>query len=130
MIDRKKVRLLIGAIAVVLLATYLLISSFESIAFIEVNKVMTDKKFQGKRVQVNGTIKEGTVSWNPEKLLLAFKLTDGNHTVDVIYTGSVPSNFGAGKNVIVYGIYEGNTIKSTQILVRCPSKYGEAEKEG
>jgi cytochrome c-type biogenesis protein CcmE len=63
---------------------------------------------------------------------LRFRLRDinGPHkdvTVPVVYKGSVPDLFRAGRDVYVVGNYNGQSLRGTSITTKCPSKYSPAK---
>jgi cytochrome c-type biogenesis protein CcmE len=63
---------------------------------------------------------------------LHFRLRDidGPHknvAVPVVYKGSVPDLFRAGRDVYVVGIYNGRMVRGTSITTKCPSKYSPAK---
>jgi cytochrome c-type biogenesis protein CcmE len=82
-------------------------------------------KIYGNRIiRLAGTVKDGSVVHNVEKMQLDFELAGQNSSVAVRFYGAVPRNFTAGKEVVVEGrasptgIFEAN-----KILTRCESKY-------
>ena len=63
---------------------------------------------------------------------LRFKLRDidGPHKnlqVPVVFHGSEPDLFRAGRHVYVVGKYNGATVAATSITTKCPSKYSPAK---
>ena len=46
--------------------------------------------------------------------------------VRVVYHGSVPDLFRAGRHVYVQGNYDGRRVAATAITTKCPSKYSPA----
>jgi cytochrome c-type biogenesis protein CcmE len=48
--------------------------------------------------------------------------------VPIVYRGSVPDLFRAGRHVYVVGDYNGHSVKATSITTKCPSKYSPAKK--
>ena len=63
---------------------------------------------------------------------LRFKLRDidGPHKnvqVPVVFHGSEPDLFRAGRHVYVVGKYNGTTVAATSITTKCPSKYSPAK---
>jgi len=112
--------LLVGVFAVVLnksAATNLTVKEFAS------------QKTDGKRVQVTGTVVNG--SWNKQTNPMKFKIRDDadakgtGPTVDIQYTGSLPDTFGDGVQAIITGTYvaSGSYLKATTMTTKCPSKY-------
>jgi cytochrome c-type biogenesis protein CcmE len=63
---------------------------------------------------------------------LRFKLRDidGPHEnvrVPVVFHGSEPDLFRAGRHVYVVGTYDGTKVAATSITTKCPSKYSPAK---
>ena len=126
----KKTKHAAGFTAISALVMYLAYTSFvSSISFYyEVSEVKTSAdSIYGTKVNVNGTVVPGSIQWDPEKVLLTFKLTDNVSTIDVVYSDAIPNNLANDTQVTVTGIfYENSTLVAHAILTKCPSKY-EAE---
>lgn len=79
--------------------------------------------YLNKDIQIVGTVANGSTHWGEDGSLL-FDLTDGESTINVAYKGSPPQNFKEGEEVVVIGkLISLQTVKSSQMLVKCPSKY-------
>jgi cytochrome c-type biogenesis protein CcmE len=78
-----------------------------------------------KNVQVVGVVVDGT--WEQVgPNTFEFKLTDGNDTVDVEYTGDVPGTFKPGVGITVIGtLVSPDKVVANKLLAKCPSKYEE-----
>ncbi len=97
------------------------------------------EKHVGKNIQVYGYVVKESISWIPGNL--NFTITDGKSYLNVIYYGTLPANFPIGQDVseksrievlITGKLVNKDTIVakgSKSLLVRCPSKYQEIEKE-
>jgi len=124
---------LIGITAIILL---LLVALFYTVMSKSAATNMTVKQFatqktDGKRVQVTGTVVNG--SWNKQTNPMKFKIRDDTDsagtgpTINVQYSGSLPDTFGDGVQAIITGVYvkDGNYLKSGagQMTTKCPSKY-------
>lgn len=87
------------------------------------------QSYQGKQIQVNGYVMEGTVSWMPKNL--NFTLTDGKASLKVAYYGVIPAAFplnmehdpGSQIGIVAVGALEGDTFIARKLLVNCPTKY-------
>ncbi|KAB2940113.1 MAG: cytochrome c maturation protein CcmE, partial [Candidatus Methanoperedens sp.] len=73
---------------------------------------------------VNGTILKGSTVWVPEKALLTFKLADKNSSITVVSNQGMPGNYKEGIPAVVTGIFINGTFEATQVITKCPSKYG------
>jgi cytochrome c-type biogenesis protein CcmE len=80
---------------------------------------------EGGRIQVKGSVLNGTIQWDPSGMELGFTLFEDNHSVPVVFHGEKPNGFEGDKVVVVVGKYEWGIINATEILVKCPSKYEE-----
>lgn len=75
-------------------------------------------------IRLAGWVKVGSIERSQETTTLDFELTGQKSSVSVTYTGPVPNNFQAGREVVVEGTLSSNRIfKADKILTRCESKY-------
>jgi len=126
---------LIGVTAVILIAiiAVVVISGNTSGAYSStVAAVTKDPELVGKRVKVGGSVVPA--SWDKKSNPMTFVIRDekdsvgSGPTVKVVYTGGVPSTFGDGVVAIVTGeLTADGTIKATEMITKCPSKYESAE---
>lgn len=80
----------------------------------------------GQGVRVKGDIVPDSIESNTEKL--TFLITDGEESLNVVYKGTIPSNFGNQTQVVLEGKLDSAEIfHASSILTECPSKY-EAEE--
>ena len=125
---------LIGVTAVILLMIVggvFLIGQKQGAASTTVPEVVKDTSLVGERVKVGGTVIEG--SWDKKSNPMTFAIRDeadssgSGPTLKVVYTGAAPSTFGDGVVAIVTGTMEdGTTLKATEMITKCPSKYESA----
>ena len=85
---------------------------------------LKDGSYQGKVVQVLGTVVNGTLIRGIDGVV-RFDITDGKQAVGVVYTGTAVQNLEENKEVAVQGVLKSATMEASQILVKCPSKYEE-----
>jgi cytochrome c-type biogenesis protein CcmE len=126
---------LIGVTAVILIAigaVVLLTGNKQGAVYSTVPKVVEDSSLVGKRVKVGGTVVEG--SWDKKSNPMVFVIRDeadktgSGKTLKVVYTGAAPSTFGDGVVAILTGVLEdGTTLKATEMITKCPSKYESAQ---
>lgn len=122
---------LIGITAIILL---LLVALFYTVLSKQTATNMSVKEFSaqkadGKRVQVSGTVVNG--SWNKQTNPMKFQIRDDSDSkgsgpvIDVQYSGSLPDTFGDGVQAIITGAYvaSGNYLKASNMTTKCPSKY-------
>ncbi len=115
----------IGIVAILLI--YLGAQSFSNALsfYYEVGEfVQKADSLNGKLVNVNGTIVKGSTIWEPEKARLTFKLGDNNGMITVVSNEGMPGNYKEGIPAVVTGFFINNTFQATQVVTKCPSKYG------
>ncbi|MBI2937236.1 MAG: cytochrome c maturation protein CcmE [Thaumarchaeota archaeon] len=96
--------------------------------YVSVSQVKQGNMTQ-RNIQVYGQAVMDTINYNRNTNILTFDLTDGNNTVTVQYRGIV-NNLQNSTEVVAIGVYKGGVIQAEKILVKCPSKYEAAAKEG
>jgi cytochrome c-type biogenesis protein CcmE len=129
----KNLKYLVG-VAVVLVFVGIAFSTTTSESFVNPYKSVSEivnnaQSYQGKQIQVQGYVVEGTVSWVPKNL--NFTLTDGKASIKVAYYGVIPATFPLDKeldsnsriDVVAIGTLRGDTVIANKLLVKCPSKY-------
>jgi cytochrome c-type biogenesis protein CcmE len=80
-----------------------------------------------EKVRVSGEVVTGSII-NDTEGNLGFKITDGNHIINVEYKGIVPDVFRDGVEAVVEGLYKpDNTFKADILLAKCPTKYESTE---
>ena len=95
---------------------------------------LTPSQLAGHRgaVSVSGYVL-GPVSGDPHAssgMRFHLRDIDGPHTsirVPVVFHGSTPDLFRAGRHVYVVGKYNGSSVAATSITTKCPSKYSPAK---
>lgn len=115
----------IGIVAILLI--YLGAQSFSNALsfYYEVGEfVQKADSLNGKVVNVNGSIVKGSTIWEPEKARLTFKLGDNNGTITVVSNEGMPGNYKEGIPAVVTGFFINGTFQATQVVTKCPSKYG------
>lgn len=79
----------------------------------------------GKTVQVVGTwVKEEGCSYDGASNVFTFHMRDEHgKRMLVELTGAKPNNFEIATSIVVKGRVEGATLKASNVLTKCPSKY-------
>lgn len=73
-------------------------------------------------IWVNGTIVEDSfTSLNNGEYV--FVLTDGSSTMNVRYSGDLPSSLGTESDIVILGTYRDTTFHATKLIAKCPTKY-------
>lgn len=132
MLNRR--RFVVGAALIAVAVSYLVYAGIRttSIYYFEMDEFLAVRAAHaGEDLRVKGWVREGTVDWEPRTNHLRFDLArkDGSGAVPVTYDGILPDMFAEGREVVVEGRYEGDTLAARQVMTSCPSKY-EAEQGG
>ncbi|MFQ5976053.1 MAG: cytochrome c maturation protein CcmE [Candidatus Hydrothermarchaeales archaeon] len=123
----KKVKLGIG-ILVILLSLYVGFGAMDS--FISpirgVSEVTAQpERYLNRNIQVAGAVVPG--SWVEDPSLpntYHFKLYEGDEVIDVVYTGTVPTNLKKDVGITAVGVLTSPThLEANKLLTKCPSKY-------
>lgn len=82
----------------------------------------------GQGLRASGQVKDGTINYDSEKLILNFDVFETGiptEVVHVTYKGIKPDSFKADVQVILEGKYnpQESLFKATTLLVKCPSRY-------
>lgn len=121
---KRKIRLVVALSAAVLLATALVWVSFDTsraqLLPSEALAQAPDKTFE-----LGGTVVEGSVREEGDKLHFAIKDPNGPAQVPVEYTGAVPDPFREGREVLVDGQLVGDRFvgEPDTMTTKCPSKF-------
>ncbi len=120
-------RLIVALSVAVVLAVFLLYTSFAGGATesLRPSQLLTQGE-TGEPVQLAGVVK-GPVEGDARAGGLTFSLKDfdGRETVPIVYTGSVPDLFRAGRHVYMQGTFQDGIFvaKPDSLVTKCPSKY-------
>ena len=91
------------------------------------SKLSETARFKNNGVKVGARVVAGTIVRDPSGRSLAFKITDGAKTYDVVYRGIAPDTFTDGVDVVVEGRLDANgTFQATTLLAKCASRYENA----
>lgn len=79
----------------------------------------------GKTVQVVGTwVKEDGSTYDATANLFTFHMRDERgKRIKVELEGAKPNNFEIATSIVVKGRIDGSTLKASNVLTKCPSKY-------
>lgn len=100
--------------------------------YIPVSDILANRgKYSGKSLQVIGEVEQDSLLRTDDGSI-SFTLIDDQGSINVIYRGVPPQNLEQeGNQVVVLGTLQDNgDIDSSQLLVKCPSKYEGEEQQG
>ena len=127
---RTKRRLIVVTLIIVIVAIVILavLGSGSASTTVSVSQAASGD-YNGKRVQVSGTVVEDSYENTSDGMSFAiFDPDDATQQIHVDYTGAVPSSFGSGVTAICTGTMgDDGTLAATELLTKCPSKYESAE---
>jgi cytochrome c-type biogenesis protein CcmE len=126
-VTRKRRRLyfvLLGLLAVGAAAALVLTALKEDIVFFfspsEIVKDMA--KTEGRRIRLGGLVQEGSVAKEGAKV--HFAVTDGVHTIPVVFAGLLPDLFREGQGVVTEGrMGTDGTFQAAEVLAKHDENY-------
>lgn len=113
---RRKNKLLVTTVGIlVLLATLGVTSMNASAAFVSPTQISeSEGTYQDDWVNLEGV----ATDLDTEGQTITFAVTDGNHTVPVVYEGTVPDTLQDGRVVVAKGRYDGGELVANKLSVR------------
>lgn len=116
---KKNILMVTGVFAIITCVALILFSASE---FVNPYLSVTDARgSQNQQIQVIGEVVNGSIRTSSN---LNFQITDGESTLNVVYSGAPPQNFMEGIDVVVIGrMSSESTFNANQVLTKCPSKY-------
>ncbi|WP_256288654.1 cytochrome c maturation protein CcmE [Halobellus inordinatus] len=113
---RRKNKLLVTTVGIlVLLATLGVTSMNASAAFVSPTQISENEgTYQDDWVNLEGV----ATDLDTEGQAITFAVTDGNHTVPVVYEGTVPDTLQDGRVVVAKGRYDGGELVANKLSVR------------
>lgn len=131
---RRQTKLIIGGVVLALIIGYLIFSGLQgsSAYYLTVDELKDEgTSLQGRKVRVSGLVVGDSINWDSENILLEFDLAGESLALHVRYKGVRPDMLREGAEAIVEGQYTGgNLLEADQLLLKCPSKYEEADRQG
>lgn len=129
----KKYQFALGSLVIVAGLIYLFTTGVQQSAAMNLTlptlmDQLGQKDFKGKRIQLGGsTVVPGSIKWDEYHHRPEFTITDGQHTLQVRYTGStvLPDTFKDRAIVVLEGHYKSdqNFFDAQVVFAKCPSKY-------
>jgi len=133
---KPRTKFLIGGALVIGTAGYLAASAIKDTGVYYLTpgelsaKTKVDPTFYETGVKVGARVGNGSIVRDPGSKQVAFKMTDGAQTYDVIYRGITPDTFTDGVDVVVEGrLGRDNTFRATTLLAKCASRYENAPEK-
>jgi cytochrome c-type biogenesis protein CcmE len=128
-----RAKFLLGGALVLGTAGYLMASSIKDTAVYYLTpgelsaKTVSDPTFYDTGVKLGARVVPGTIKREPGGKQVAFAISDGAKTYNVIYRGITPDTFTDGVDVVVEGrLDRAGTFHATTLLAKCASRYENA----
>jgi cytochrome c-type biogenesis protein CcmE len=102
---QKRLALIVGGLAVLGVASWLVLSAFREnlVFFYSPSQVANREVPQGKAFRIGGLVQEGSVKRLPDGVTVTFIVTDTAKVIPVQYKGILPDLFKEGKGVVAQG---------------------------
>ena len=101
---RRRLYIVLGILGGVAVATGLALQAFKSsIGYQDPTQVLAGAVVPGKRFQLGGMVKVGSVERVPDTLEVRFVVTDFRHEIPAVYTGVLPDLFKENSGVQANG---------------------------
>jgi cytochrome c-type biogenesis protein CcmE len=125
----RRIKWIVGGLIVALTVGYLIVSAASgSAAYYVTIGELQEQEASRRNVRVSGNIVGESIVWEPRDLRLAFDITDDSGRLSVVYNGARPDMFRDGAEVVVEGrLTPEGTFGARTMLLKCPSKYEEAD---
>lgn len=128
----KRIALIAGGLAVLGVATALVLSAFQSnlLFFFTPTQVAAGEAPQERAFRVGGMVQTGSVRRVGDGLTVNFLVTDTAKTIPVSYTGILPDLFSEGKGVVAQGkIGPDGLFRAQEVLAKHDENYMPREAQ-
>lgn len=125
----KKLKFVIGGVAVALAVVYLIYAGVASNAayFLTVDELYAKgDSIIDHTVRVSGMVDAATIDFNNRDLVLKFDVMGASgERLPVVFNGPKPDQMREGAEAIIEGKYNGTEFTAQELLLKCPSRYEE-----
>jgi cytochrome c-type biogenesis protein CcmE len=126
---RLPISFILGGLAILGAVIYLVYANTQANAvyYFTVSELKNCSICNTQSVRVAGVVQAGSVVHNDQQQKISFVISDGGHSLPVVYNGIVPDIFRPGITVVVEGHYTGlGPFQAQTLLAKCPSKFQAA----
>jgi cytochrome c-type biogenesis protein CcmE len=123
---RLPISFILGGLAILGAVIYLVYANTQANAvyYLTVSELKNCSICTSQSVRVAGVVQGG---YNDQQQQISFVISDGGHSLPVVYSGIVPDIFRPGITVVVEGHYTGQgPFQAQTLLAKCPSKFQAA----
>lgn len=121
-----RVKLIVAGLAIATAVALLAMSGVKEgwVYYLPVDEFVADAAYHGQRVRLHGRVAAEGLEVNGTQLLARFDLAGGETKQRVEYTGVIPDNFAADRDVVVEGrLDESGVFRADVLMTKCASKY-------
>jgi cytochrome c-type biogenesis protein CcmE len=129
---RQRQKLILGGIIILSGLGALIVYSFnQSLVYDHsVPEFMGNPGLQRSNCRIYGKVAAASVVREPGGIGVRFTVTDGTHSIPVIYAREVPDTFKEEGDVVVEGMLNAEGVFAAHhLLAKCPSKYEKEAQE-
>jgi cytochrome c-type biogenesis protein CcmE len=122
----KRAAIIVGALAVLGVATALVLNAFNSnlVFFFSPSQVAADEAPHERSFRIGGLVEEGSLQRDAQGLTVRFAVTDRAQKIPVTYTGLLPDLFKEGKGVVAQGkLGVDGVFRADQVLAKHDENY-------
>jgi len=122
----KKLALIVGGLALLGVATALVLNAFQSnlVFFFTPTQVANKEAPIERAFRIGGMVEEGSIKRDPDGLTVRFIVTDRLNSLPVTYKGILPDLFKEGKGAVVQGkLGKDGLFVADQVLAKHDENY-------
>jgi cytochrome c-type biogenesis protein CcmE len=125
----RKRRRLIGVLAglgMLGIATALVLTAFSDnlVFFYSPSDLKTKHVAEGRRLRIGGLVENASLKREADGKTFEFRITDGENSVPVTYTGLLPDLFREGQGVVIQGMIGGDgMVRADEVLAKHDERY-------
>jgi cytochrome c-type biogenesis protein CcmE len=123
---RRRLYLVLAGMACLGVAAALVLNAFNDnlVFFYSPTDLKTKHVPVDRQLRIGGLVEEQSVVREGDGRTIAFRVTDGNNTVAVSYTGTLPDLFREGQGVVAEGkMTADGSFKASSVLAKHDEKY-------
>ncbi len=96
--------------------------------YVDVDQFVAEGVTPGQRARIHGVVSDAHLEVHRAELRASFRVRGKQHEVPVLYHGTIPDLFRAGRQVVVEGALDPRGVFQADVLLtKCSSKYESRE---